>query len=96
MFIAVCGLWIPGFIHAVWRASLSQRAAGLASLGLEIHPGVGPKIRAYGIVDGRRVRVRLRGGLRGERYEVHAGPEHHSGVLDRDPVELVRELLGRS
>jgi hypothetical protein len=76
---------------------LQQRAAGLEALGLEIRPSLGPKIRAYGYVDGHAVKVRLRGGLRGERVEIHAGPEHLVSELVGDPADLVRELLaGRS
>ncbi len=97
MFTGVVGLWIPGFLNAVWRASLQQRAAGLEKLGLEIRPSLGPKIRAYGYVDGHPVKVHLRGGLRGERIEIHAGPEHIVAELRGDPADLVRELLsGRS
>ncbi len=97
MFTGVVGLWIPGFLNAIWRASLQQRAAGLEALGLEIRPSLGPKIRAYGYVDGHAVKVRLRGGLRGERVEIHAGPEHLVSELVGDPADLVRELLaGRS
>lgn len=84
-------------MNAIWRASLQQRAVGLESLGLEIRPSLGPKIRAYGYVDGHPVKVSMRGGLRGERIEIHAGPEHMIAELRGDPADLVRELLsGRS
>ena len=73
--------------NRLWQRSLFDEASAAMeaaeALGIRIAPlGFGPEVVARGTVNGTRVRVRWRGGVRGARSDVSLGcRQHHVPLL---------------
>ena len=93
VFICVCGLWIPGILHAIWRQSLRVRCQALSDAGLTLERAAGPRLRIQGELDRVAVTAVLRGGLRGERLVLHRSGQTLREPLEQDALAQLRRLM---
>jgi len=81
--LGVAALWIVVVANKLWRSALRPYAAGVPFELREA--GFGASLSGEGMVDGRRVRVRLTAGLRGPRARIDDGEDRR--VVDLAEAE---------